>query len=89
MTECIHAHLQTMAAIRRQLPVETQTLTAEGFLEPTTNPFAVTFSEDLHLIAGLSGTEDFLNCGRQRNFRWCPFSMTKTTETPFSARTSN
>ena len=36
-----------------------QTLTAEGFLAPTANPFAVAFSEDLHLFAGLSGTEDF------------------------------
>ena len=41
MMEHSHAHLQTMAAIWRQLPVEPQTLTAEGVLAPTANPFAV------------------------------------------------
>ena len=46
-------------AIWGQLPGEAQTLTAEGSLSPTANPFAVAFSEDLHLFAGLSGTEDF------------------------------
>ena len=59
MTEHNQAHLQTMSAIWGQLPGEAQTLTAEGFLSPTANPFAVAFSEDLHLFAGLSGTEVF------------------------------
>ena len=60
MTEHNSAHLQTMAAIWGQLPGEAQTLTAEGSLSPTVRPFAVAFSEDLHLFAGLSGTEGFL-----------------------------
>ena len=72
MTEHNHAHLQTMAAIWRQLPGEAQTLTAEGFLSPTANPFAVAFSEDLHLFAGLSGTEDFSNSERKSNSQWYP-----------------
>ena len=29
------------------------------------------------------------NCGRQNTFLWCPFSTTKTSETPSSAQTSN
>ena len=40
-------------------PGEPPTLTDEGALSPTANPFAVAFSEDVHLFAGLSGTEDF------------------------------
>ena len=59
MTEHGHAHLQTIAAIWRQLPDEAQTLTAEGVLALAASPFAVAFSEDLHLFAGLSGTEGF------------------------------
>ena len=48
-----------MAAILVQFLEETQTLTTEGFLSaPTANPFAVAFSDDLHLFAELSGTED-------------------------------
>ena len=46
MAEHNHAHLQAMAAIFGQLPGEAQIL-------------AVAFSEDLHLFAALSGTEDF------------------------------
>ena len=58
MTEHNRTHLQTMAATCGQLPGEAQTLTEEGSLSPTANPFAVAFSEDLHLFAELSGTED-------------------------------
>ena len=55
MTEHNRTQPQTMAAVWGQLPGEATTLTAEGSLSPTANPFA----EDLHLFAGLSGTEDF------------------------------
>ena len=68
MTEHNHAHLQTMAAIWGQLPDEAPTLTTEGSLAPTANPFAVAFSEDLHLFAGLSGTEDFFELWEEKNF---------------------
>ena len=47
-----------MAAGWGQLPGEAPTLTDEGSLSPTANPFAVAFSEDLHLFVVLSGTED-------------------------------
>ena len=89
MTEHNHAHLQTMSAIWGQLAGEAQTLTAEGSLSPTANPFAVAFSEDLHLFAGLSGTEDFSNSGRKSDSRWYPFLTTKTSESPSSAQNSN
>ena len=59
------AHLQTMAAVWRQLPGEATTLTDEGALYPTANPFAVAFFEDLHLFAGLSGAEDFFELWRK------------------------
>ena len=68
MTEHNHAHLQTRSAIWGQLPGEAQTLTAEGSLSPTANPFAVAFSEDLHLFAGLSGTEDFFELREEKEF---------------------
>ena len=84
-----HAHLQTMAAIWRQLPVEPQTLTAEGVLAPYSEPFRSFFSEDLHLFAGLSGTEDFFKLLEQNIMLWGPFSMMKTSETPSSAQISN
>ena len=54
-------------AIWGQLPGEAQTLTAEGSLSPTANPFAVAFSEDLHLFAGLSGTEDFFELWEEKD----------------------
>ena len=68
MTEHDHAHLQTMAAIRGQLPDEAQTLTAERFLASTANPYAVAFSDDLHLFEGLSGTEDFFEIWKEKHF---------------------
>ena len=67
-TEHNHAHLQTMAAIWRQLPDGPQTLTLEGVSAHTANPFAVAFSEDLHLFAGLSGTEDFFELYEAKEF---------------------
>ena len=67
MTEHNRAHLQTIAAVWGQLPGEASTLTDEGSQLPTANPFAVAFSEDLHLIAGLSGTEDFFEPHRLQN----------------------
>ena len=67
MTEHNHAHLQTMAAIWGQLPDEAQTLTAEGFLAPTANLYAVAFSDDLHLFEELSGTEDFFEIWEEKH----------------------
>ena len=67
-TEQNHAHLQTMAAIWGQLRDEAQTLTAEGFSAPAANLFAVAFSEDLHLFAGLPGTEDFFEFSVAKHF---------------------
>ena len=43
-------------------------MTAEGSLSPTANRFAVAFSEDLHLFAGLSGTEDFFELWEEKQF---------------------
>ena len=40
----------------------------KGFLEPTANAFAVAFSEDMHLFAGLSGTEDFFELWEVEHF---------------------
>ena len=68
MTEHNHAHLQTMATIWRQLPDEAQTLTAEGFLAPTANPYAVVFSDDLHLLEKLLDTEDFFELWEEKHF---------------------
>ena len=68
MTELKHAHLQAMAAIWRQLPGEAQTLTAQDSSPPTANPFAVAFSEDLQLFAGLTGTEDFSELWEEKQF---------------------
>ena len=68
MTEHNHAHLQTMAAIWGQLPDKAPTLTSGGFLEPKAYAFAVAFSEGLHLFAGLSGTEDFLELWEVKHF---------------------
>ena len=60
------------------------------FLSPTANPFAVAFTEDLHMFAGLSGMKDFFfDYGRKCNFRWYPSLTTKTSGTPSSAHTSN
>ena len=60
MAEHNHAHLADNGGnIWRQLPDGLHTTTSEGVLAPTGNPFAVAFSEDVHLFAGLSGTEDF------------------------------
>ena len=56
--------IKTVAAIWRQLPEGPQTLTPEGVLAHTANPFAVAFSKDLHLFAGLSGTEEQRHAGR-------------------------
>ena len=67
-TEHDHAHLQTMAAIWGQRPGEAQTLTAEGSQSPPANLFAVAFSEDPHLFAGLSGTEDFFELWEEKQF---------------------
>ena len=60
MTEHNHAHLQTMAAIWGQLPDGPQTLTSEGVLPHTANPFAVAFSGDLHLFCGTVRNGGFL-----------------------------
>ena len=54
-----HAHLQTRAAIWGLLPDGPQTLTTEGVLAHTANPFAV---------AGLSGTEDFFKLWGAKHF---------------------
>ena len=43
-------------------------LTDEGPLSPTANRFAVAFSEDLHLFAGLSGTEDVFELWEEKQF---------------------
>ena len=53
------------------------------------NPCTVVVSEDLHLFAGLFGTEDFLNDGRKSNSRWYPFLTMNTSETISSAHISN
>ena len=69
MTKHNHAHLQTMTAFWELLPGEAQTLTAEVFfLSPTANPFVVAFSQDLHLFAVLSGTDDFFEFWEGKQF---------------------
>ena len=57
-----------MAAIWWQLPDGPQTLTTEGVKVHTANPFAVAFPEHLHLIGGLSGTEDFFELWEAKQF---------------------
>ena len=87
MTERNRAHLQTMTAIWGQVPGEAHTLADEGFLSPTANPFAVAFSEDLHLFAGLSRARmTFFELWEEKQFS---VVSTKTSETPSSAQTSN
>ena len=39
-----------------------------GCLAPTANPYAVAFSDDLHLFEGLSGTEDFFEICEEKHF---------------------
>ena len=68
MTEHNHAHFLAMAAIWRQLPGEAQTLTAEGSLSPTANPFAVAFSEDLSLVCGTLWHGGFLELWEEKQF---------------------
>ena len=53
-------------AVWGQLSGEASALTDEGSLSPTANPFAVAFSEDLHLFAGLSGTEDLFELWEEK-----------------------
>ena len=57
-----------MAAIWGPLPGEAQTLTAEGLFVTNSEPIWVAFSEDLHLFAGLSGTEDFFELWEAKQF---------------------
>ena len=57
-----------MAAAWGQVPGEASTLTDEGSLSPTAKTFAVAFSEELHLFAGLSGTEDFFELWEEKQF---------------------
>ena len=47
------------------------------------------FSEDLHLFAGLAGTEDFSELWEEKQFLVVSPLTTKTSEIPFSAQTSN
>ena len=49
-------------------------MTAEGFLAPTANPYAVAFSENMHLFAGLSGTENFFELWEEKHFSVVPIS---------------
>ena len=60
MTEHNHAHLQTNGGDLGTASRRGTNIDGRGFfLSSTANSFAVLLSGDLHLFAGLSGTEDF------------------------------